>query len=368
MRLSFSVLCAPALLCVCNADGSSSPSGALVPLWTSAAANGGTAWVGGTPAVDAGRLFVQESNNLVALDATTGARLWARRIRIAASPPPTTLIAAGGRVFVSETDSIMSVDAATGATVWNVHPDSQAVTAPALDDATYYTGQRGVPFVYALAKDNGALRWKVNVGTGYAFPAHVRGVAVSNDTLYVTVERYLNPNGASATAVLVALDRRDGRELWRFESSGTKNWFLGAPVPLGNIVLATDFGSGDLVAINKTSHQEAWRTGAGGAEGAYVSGQVAFVAGFDQTARAIDLATGRVVWNTDTGSSAIGYGTCGPSFFVSAFKLRRFDGASGSITGESNAGGAGGFVTYVASDGASAYVTSSAGVFAFSCS
>ena len=363
------LLLAPLLASACKSDGAFGPdgTGGFGAIWSSAPTTAGGEWIGGTPAVDGGRVFVQEAYNLVGLDAATGRRLWSRRIRIAPVPGPTTLRAGGGRVFVSETDSIMAVDAATGATIWTVHPDSQTVTAPALDDASFYTGQRGIPVVYAVARDNGAIRWKVNVGVGYTFPAHVRGVGVSGDTVYAALERYLSINGAVSTGVLVALDRRDGHELWRYETAGTRNFLLGAPVPVGKLVLVTDSEGGDLVAVDVTTHKEAWRTPAGGPFGVFVVGQTAFVSGADHQARAIDVATGAVKWTSETGSSDLGYGACGANFMVSAFILRRFDGATGTLTGQSSVGGNPGFVSYIATDGARGYVTGANGVFAFPC-
>lgn len=350
-------------------DGAIGPGGgdALRPIWSSAATMAGADWVGGTPAVDGGRVFVQEGYNLVGLDAVSGRRLWSSRIRVAAAPGPTTLRAGGGRVFVSETDSVMAIDATTGVTIWSFHPDSQAVTSTALDNTSFYTGQRGVPVVYAVARDNGAIRWKVNVGATYTFPAHVRGVGVAGDTVYAAIDRYLNPNGGTSTGVLVALDRGDGHELWRYETPGTRTFLFGSPVPIGRLILVSDYQNGDVVAVDMVTHKEAWRTAVGGAAGLFVVGQRAFVAGADHQARALDLATGAVKWTTDTGSSDLGYGACGANFMVSAFVLRRFDGDTGKITGESNVGGAAGFVSYIASDGARGYVTATNGVFAFAC-
>jgi outer membrane protein assembly factor BamB len=337
-------------------------------LWVSPKAQAGADWTDGTPAVDGGRVYVQEGNQLVGLDAGTGARMWSRRVRVAAAPPPTTLLAADGVVYLSETDSIMAVNGSTGVTIWSVHPDSQTVTEPALDATTLYTGQRGVPVVYALARSDGAIRWKVNLGAGYTFRAHVRGVAVSGDTVYASVERYLDLNGASAKGVLVALDRLDGHELWRYETGGTKNFFLDAPVPAGRLVVVNDFYAGDLVAVDVTSQREAWRTSAGGAVRAVLIGSTIYTAGWDTNARAIDLASGTVKWSAPTGSSAFGIGTCGGSLFVSAFHLRRYDLTSGEITGEARVGGMdGGFVTHVASDGTRVYVAGTSGVAAFAC-
>ena len=354
----------------CNGDGPSGTDGStsgLVRAWVSPPATAGSDWVGGAPAVDGGRVFVQEANNLVGLDAESGRRLWTRRIRVAPSPPPTELRAGGGRVFVSETDSIMSIDGVTGATVWSVHPDSQAVVSPALDATGFYTGQRGVPVVYALDRNTGTIRWKVNVGAGYTFAAHVHGVAVSGDTVYAAVERYLDRNGVSSTGVLVALDRADGRELWRYETTTTKNYFIEAPLPLGTSVIVDDFGAGALVAIDVVSHREVWRTPVGGSIGVVLVGGTLLTASVDHQARALDPATGTVKWRTETGSSALGVGACGGQLWVSALSLRRYDSASGQITGESGAGGAGGFVTHLAGDGSRIYLTGTSGVSAFAC-
>jgi outer membrane protein assembly factor BamB len=334
----------------------------------SAKAQIGADWTDGTPVVDGGRVFVQEGNQLVGLDATSGARLWSRPVRLSPAPPPTTLRASTGVVYVSETDSIMAVNGATGATLWNVHPDSQAVTEPALDATTLYTGQRGVPVVYALSRTNGAVRWKVNVGAGYSFRAHVRGVAVSGDTVYASVERYLDLNGGNSTGVLVALTSLDGHELWRYETTGTKDFLLGAPIPAGHLIIINDFYAGDLVAVDVVSHQEVWRTPVGGAVRAVLVGSTLYTAGSDANARALDLSTGVVKWSAPTGSSAFGIGTCNGNFYVSAFHLRRYDPASGQITGEASVGPAdGGFVTHVANDGAKAYVAGTGGVAAFPC-
>ena len=362
------LVCVPLIAAACNFEKGTAPTFTFAPVWVSTPTTAGYDWVGGTPAVDGGRVFVQEANNLVGLDAATGRRLWSRRIRIAPAPGPTTLVAGGGRVFVSETDSIMAVDAATGTTIWSVHPDSQAVVVPALDDASFYTGQRTIPVVYAIARDNGFVRWKVNVGTGYTFPAYVHGVGVSGDTVYVAVERYTSVNGVNASGVLVALDRRDGRELWRYETPSGQHYFRGAPVPAGRLVIVSDFFSGDVVAVDVTTHREVWRTATGGPDGVYLVGQTIFVSGIDQKARALDLATGAVKWTADTQSSDFGYGACGANFMVSAVTLSRFDGTTGALTGRSGGGGGIDFVSYVATDGTRGYVASSNGVYAFPCS
>lgn len=361
------VLATPLLTPACKTD-TGPIGGGLSLLWVSPKAQASADWVGGAPAVDGGRVFVQEGNQLVALDAASGARLWSRQVRVAQAPPPTTLRASNGVLYLSETDSIMAVNDATGATVWTVHPDSQAIVEPALDATTFYTGQRGVPVVYALARTDGRVRWKVNLGIGYTFLAHVHGVAVAGDTVYASVERYLNLNGATVRGVLVALASSDGHELWRYETPGTHDFLLDAPIPVGRLIIVNDFYAGDMVAVDMVTHQEVWRTPVGGSEGEVLVGQTLFAAGVDTHIRAIDVATGAVKWSTSTGSSPFGVGACGSNAYASAFTLRRYDQATGALTADEHLGPAdGGFVSQIANDGADVFVAGSMGVAAFRC-
>jgi outer membrane protein assembly factor BamB len=90
------------------------PTSTFAIAWASPRQWGGGDWVNGEPAVDGGRLFVQEGNRLVSLDAATGRRLWARQIRVAPNPGPGTLRAGNGHVYVSETDSLMAIDPRRG--------------------------------------------------------------------------------------------------------------------------------------------------------------------------------------------------------------------------------------------------------------
>jgi outer membrane protein assembly factor BamB len=316
------------------------------------------------PAVDEGRVFVQEGNTLAALDASTGRRLWTRQIRVAPFPGPSTLLADGGHVYVSETDSLMALDAATGTTIWNVHPDSQAVTETALDQDTFYSGQRGIPVVYALSRVNGSIRWKVNVGVGYSLPAHVRGVAVAGDTVLASVERCLSASCVPSSGVVIALDRRDGRELWRFETPSAKNYFRDAPIAAGRLVILNDVGTGDAVAVDVVTRREVWRTPVGAATRVMVVGNVVYTGG-NQTVMALDLQTGATRWSAETGSTAFGIGICDGSLFASAFALRRFNLATGAQMGE--LGKQGGYVSQLASNGSMGFVTGALGTVAVRC-
>jgi outer membrane protein assembly factor BamB len=261
----------------------------------------------------------------------------------------------------------MAIDAATGRTIWSVHPDSQAVVVPAIDATGVYTGQRGIAVAYAFERATGALRWKQNLVVGSAYPAYVSGLAASGDTVYVAVQKSLDLNGDISKGVLVALDRLSGAELWRYETPGNKDFFNGAPLLVGTLVIVNDFYAGPLIAIDTRTHQEVWRTDVVGTIRAAIVRSTVLAAGADNKARGLDLATGAVKWETDTGSGSFGVGACGNSFFVSAVDLRRFDAATGAMTGEASRQTYGAFVTNVATDGAQAYVVAYGGTLAFAC-
>lgn len=355
-------------LCLVSCGESTKPVNGGMPLvWASPLTNFGQEWVNGTPAADAGHVYVQEGNALVGIDAATGTRIWTRRIRFAAAPPPTTLVAEGGVLYVSETDSVMAVDGATGRTIWNVHPDSQAVVVPALDATALYTGQRGLAIVYAFERKDGAIRWKKNTVEGSAYPSYVHGLATDGGTVYAAVRKSLDPNGVASKGVLVAFDGSSGVELWRYETPGNKDFFYGAPIITGKHIVVNDIYAGFLIAIDRQTHLESWRADIGGASRVIVIGSNILAAGADTKARAIDLVTGTLRWSAPTGSSSLGVGACGNSFFVSVFELRRYDAGTGAMTGEASRDAYGGFFSEIASDGTRAYAVAGKGTFAFGC-
>lgn len=336
---------------------------------------GGRFWIG-TPAVADGRLFVQTLNQAAALDTRTGAVLWQRAVRSAPYPPPTTLLAARGRLFISDADSVLSLNAADGATVWNFHPDSQAVVAPALDETTCYTGQRGIPVVYALGAADGVLRWTVNVGTQYANGANVNGLAAAGGTVYVGLMYYVNANRYPPKGALVALDARSGAERWRVAIAdstvtGNQHTVFGAPLLAGGLVLANDVLDKGVVAIDTASHAIRWRTtmNDNGPASLSLGAGVVYVAGADGYASAVDLATGTNRWRAGRFGSALGGTLCSNAFYVNDERLFRLDAGSGRTTGRTDAGSGGSatFTSGVVSDGQRVYLTATDGVYAVNC-
>ncbi len=372
--------CAAVGLLACH-DPAAPGSGIAVAIaWRVTPSTGTTGGWPGTPAVDGGRLFVEVGHDVAAFDAATGRELWTRRVRIAPYPPPTTLLTRAGRLYLSETDSVLAMDQATGRTLWAFHPDSQAVVTPALDDDALYTGQRGLPVVYALGVADGALHWRTTIGAGYAFAAYVEGLAVSGDTVFVAAHRNLVPNGYRSSGVLVALDRRDGRELWRYEttpgadaSPSSRSLFRGAPMLAGNVVSVLDYGAGTVLGLDRTSHQVVWQGDLGSGDAPIVAvlrdGAI-YVGGSAGGVFALDAVTGARRWKRDVGGSVLGIGTCATGVLVNEDHVKRLDASTGVITSSLDPVGTiydAPFSSSLVSDGALAYVVGVDGVYGLRC-
>jgi outer membrane protein assembly factor BamB len=223
-----------------SSSGVDGKPGDLKLVWHAVTEANEASFFAGTPAISDGVLYLEDGNTVLAVDAVSGQKKWSRPVRLRPTAPARNLLVKNGRVYVSETDSVLAMDITDGHTIWNFHPDAQAIVYASADDRAFYTGQRDIPFVYALDLADGHLLWKVNIGLGWTFPGHVKGTAVSGDTVYIAARKDLAQNGYISQGVLVALDRNDGHEFWRYETPGTNGGLQDAPVIAGNLVVVSD--------------------------------------------------------------------------------------------------------------------------------
>jgi outer membrane protein assembly factor BamB len=324
----------------------------------------------GQPALDNGRLFIEDANKVAAFDAATGRLLWKRPVHIAPFPAAEAVLARNGRVYVADVDSILAMDAADGHTLWNVRPDSQAAGAlPALDDDALYAGQRGIPVVYGISVADGRVLWKVNVGVGWTFPGHVKGIAVSGDTVYVNVVRYLALNGFISRGVLVALDRRDGSELWRYERPGSQSAFHFAPAVSGALIVVSDLFGGETLEFDRFSGQLLWTAPHPSSSTPVIVGDTVFGAATDQFVWAARLSTGVLLWEKKNGGSLFSSTYCAGGVIANEGMIQRLDAATGEYTGAFNIrlDTEGSYTSGLVADGTNVYFTGQGGVYAITC-
>ena len=356
----------------CNATNDTAPGDSMNVVWHAPLASSAFSYWVGVPALDGGKLFVEDANNVVALDAASGATLWSTKVRVFPFPAAQQLVTAAGTVFVSEATYVTALDESTGAIRWQFTPDSGAAGVfPSVDDRAYYTGQRGIPVVYALDRSTGGLLWKVNLGSAWQDPAFVSAVLVSGDTVFAVAERWLAWNGYISSVVVAALNRLDGRELWRFETASKNNSAWGARL-IGDLVVINDIAGGGVFAVSKSTHTEVWRLrspnqGAGGTALPAMDGGAVYVGTGGGYVFALDELTGRVIWNHQTKMYVFGITTCGTSVVSNIADLERYDPASGNVTGHFNANANSGFTSNLVSDGSRVFVTGVDGVRAVSC-
>jgi outer membrane protein assembly factor BamB len=122
-----------------------------------------------TPLVRDGHVYVQDMrSDVFALDARTGRVLWARRFG-ARSPGPNGLAADGGLLFGSTDTTVFALELEGGRTRWSrriLSPVEQYVdVAPVVANGLVYTSTVGYPprgrgFLYALDERNGRVRWR----------------------------------------------------------------------------------------------------------------------------------------------------------------------------------------------------------------
>jgi outer membrane protein assembly factor BamB len=360
------------LAAACNATSDTAPGNTMNQVWHAPLGSSVSSSWAGVPALDGAKLFVEDANNVVALDAASGAKLWSTTVRVFPSPAAQQLVTAAGTVFVSEATFVTALDENTGAIRWQFTPDSGAAGVfPSVDDRAYYTGQRGIPVVYALDRSTGGLLWRVNLGPTWQFPGFVSAVLVSTDTVFAVAERWLAVNGFTRSVVVAALNRLDGSELWRFETSSQHDNAWGAKL-IGDLIVINDIIAGGAFAVSRSAHSEVWRLrspnqGAGATALPAVNGGTVYVGTGGGYVFALDELTGRVIWTHQTQTYVWGVTTCGTSVVSNTANLERYDPASGNMTGHFNATADGAFTSNIVSDGSRVFVTGQDGVRAVLC-
>jgi outer membrane protein assembly factor BamB len=226
----------------------------------------------------------------------------AYRRRITAGP-----VIAGGTVFAADAYGVVSaLDLASGRRRWefDTRPEEDSTGAVgggcAFEGGVLYVAS-GMGELLALNPADGKPRWRVKL------PAPARGApAVSQGRIFVsTVENQM-----------VAYAAEDGRRLWTYRAQAAVAVPLGLPAPaVAEDFLVAGFPSGELVAMRPEDGRVLWteslagqgRGGVGDVSGlrgmpVIYQGRV-YAMGMGGTSMAVDLRSGRRLWERDVGGT-----------------------------------------------------------------
>ena len=251
------------------------------------------------PVVADGRIVTMDSNGGVsAFDTRAGARIW--RVDTQAEDNRSSNIGGGvaidnGVVFASTgRGEVLALDAATGHEKWRKPLGTAARAAPTIAEGRVYVPTLDDQVV-TMATDDGRKLWSYQANNpstallGLPAPAYADGTLVAG----------------FGSGDLIALRADSGAVVWAdsLASSRGRNSLLdlatihGMPVIAGSVVIAISLG-GLMLAIDLRSGRRLWERDVGSSETPCVAGDWVFIVTTNQLIAALDLAEGRVAWTT----------------------------------------------------------------------
>ncbi len=283
-----------------NAPGNIQTGETIKVAWRQSAGDGSSrkTHLSAPPVIADGRLFIIDAGqNLRAMDANTGKRLWSKSLRQPKSEDKNAIgggvAVADGRVYVtSGFGSVSAFKPDTGEQIWSVQSGAPFHAAPTA------AGGR----VYAVTNDSelqafdgatGQVQWNYQA---IAEPARILAAsspAVVGDTVVAPF----------ASGELMAFLTANGRRLWadqlnrpaKFTSLSAINDIAGRPVVSEGVIYAASH-SGVLAAVDERSGQRIWSRLVASTQTPLVAGDTVYVVTVEGDLAAIDKATGGAFW------------------------------------------------------------------------
>lgn len=265
------------------------PSGGPNGLLALDAQSGREVWhvagIGGVSAVADSVLIVRdggtdESNDdLIALDAKTGAERWRHAKSQDAGWTP---VIDKGVVYIPALPNAMqALDIQTGETIWSMELPGAVTKSASLSDEMVIFGNTDGN-LYALSRDDGQIIWTASLMGG------VIGVpAIDRGQIFVSIREGDKPG-------LHALDLATGKVLWSHTGSSADVRYAAVS---GGIVYFPSL-DGTLTALNAADGTQKWQLKTGGPiEGSpVVAGTVVYQVSEDGQLYAVDGETGTTIW------------------------------------------------------------------------
>ena len=225
------------------------------------------------------------------------------RTRLTAQP-----LISGGQVYTMDTDcAVTAFQLATGQRIWHTKTRPKKNTTSnvgggiAIADGEIYVAS-GLAQALALDLETGAIKWRTDIPA----PARSSPTVTAEGMFLCTMDQQL-----------IGLSRHDGKFLWSYQATGVNTGTLGQAAPAyAEGVLVAGFESGDLAAVRADSGTLVWTDNMGGVKGSatlsefasvrgapVIDGGLVFAVGLGGLLAALDLRSGRRVWQRDIAGS-----------------------------------------------------------------
>ena len=221
------------------------------------------------------------------------------RTRLTAQP-----LIAGGQVYTMDTDcAVTAFELATGRQIWRTRTRPKKNTTSnvgggiAIADGEIYLAS-GLAQALALDLETGAIKWRTDIPS----PARSSPTVTAEGMFLCTMDQQL-----------IGLSRKDGKFLWSYQATQVNTGTLGQAAPAyADGVLVAGFESGDLAAVRAESGTLVWTDNMGGVKGSatlsefasvrgapVIDGGLVYAVGLGGLLAALDLRSGRRVWQRD---------------------------------------------------------------------
>jgi outer membrane protein assembly factor BamB len=252
------------------------------------------------PLVENGRLYWEGfsgDSTLYSLDAFTGTSIW--NFSSVGSRSAGNRIyffsVSGDRIYATQFYDIVAINATTGLRVWN-YTNGQISQPPVVMDNNVYTvsADRENHAVISIDANTGTQHWKfVPEQWGGHANQWLSPMVFSNHTLYFGTEH----NG------IYALDALNGKVRWNTGTGGDRVYH--SPYLSENQILFAGDDAGVIYAINAVSGEKLWDHSIGyyPRSAPIESHAIVYAVRFDNRIFALNASTGKELWNYSTGDT-----------------------------------------------------------------
>jgi outer membrane protein assembly factor BamB len=285
-----------------NSFGNLSAGATLSRAWTANAGEGttGEGRIVASPIIVGGVAYVLDSRSTVtAISTSGGGQLW----RVSLVPQGKSTRAFGGglasdgqRIYATSVfGEALALDASTGAILWRKKLGAPVRAAPTVANGTiFFTGSSNE--VFALRASDGGELWKYQGSGGRATVASSPSPAVSQG--YVVIP--------TTVGEIVAFTASDGLEAWSDALTSSDptatatniGSVAGRPVIDGGQVFAIS-NAGRMAAFALSSGERQWARDLSGSQTPWIAGDHVFVIVNGKTLMALSRRTGGVRWSKD---------------------------------------------------------------------